>query len=454
MDVVFFHAAVPELWAKFQTSLNTLLKTAAGGELSDVEALARALIDVRKTTVKQPETLRAFKKAVSDAAHNGTCSESCMHEVVVPFLARLVLDLPRIFLEGLNMLVKSNTCQIYLTRRQCAALIAADFFGALPNTAAQSRHGKLDLPTFSFDFILECQPAKAACLLCYFYQISVASPEFLEQVVSFSRRVETFDPEFWTGLQKPLLAARVIERGAIEQSTGNLQADFANEYLGGGALFGGNVQEEIRFNICTECCVGMLLCEKSEYNEAIFIVGTRQYSTYSGYGGSFAFAGPCPFDQRGEIADGKGRVGPHIVALDALMGPGDMQYQEGLILREVFKAYIACLGDLAEGEGPRQIAFATGNWGCGMFGGDPMLKSLIQWLAASAADRELEYFPFGDDRVADLPRIIEAIQASNARCCDLYAYLQGHTRGQVFDRIYETATRCRDDKTCTETGAR
>lgn len=28
---------------------------------------------------------------------------------------------------------------------------------------------------------------------------------------------------------------------------------------------------------------------------------------------------------------------------------------------------------------------ATGNWGCGAFGGDPHLKSLMQWMAASYA---------------------------------------------------------------------
>lgn len=29
------------------------------------------------------------------------------------------------------------------------------------------------------------------------------------------------------------------------------------------------------------------------------------------------------------------------------------------------------------------IGIATGNWGCGAFGGDPEIKSMIQWLAAS-----------------------------------------------------------------------
>lgn len=29
------------------------------------------------------------------------------------------------------------------------------------------------------------------------------------------------------------------------------------------------------------------------------------------------------------------------------------------------------------------VGIATGNWGCGAFGGDPEIKSIIQWLAAS-----------------------------------------------------------------------
>ena len=43
---------------------------------------------------------------------------------------------------------------------------------------------------------------------------------------------------------------------------------------------------------------------------------------------------------------------------------------------------------------------ATGNWGCGAFGGDPQLKSMLQWMAVSAAGRaEMIYFPFSDKRM-------------------------------------------------------
>lgn len=35
------------------------------------------------------------------------------------------------------------------------------------------------------------------------------------------------------------------------------------------------------------------------------------------------------------------------------------------------------------------IGIATGNWGCGAFGGDPELKAIIQWLAASQVNTVL-----------------------------------------------------------------
>ena len=41
------------------------------------------------------------------------------------------------------------------------------------------------------------------------------------------------------------------------------------------------------------------------------------------------------------------------------------------------------------------IGIATGNWGCGAFGGDPELKAIIQWLAASQVLTYIAYLvPF------------------------------------------------------------
>jgi hypothetical protein len=47
------------------------------------------------------------------------------------------------------------------------------------------------------------------------------------------------------------------------------------------------------------------------------------------------------------------------------------------------------------------VAVATGNWGCGAFGGDPHLKSLLQLMAAAEAGRDVAYFTFKNKKLRD-----------------------------------------------------
>lgn len=54
---------------------------------------------------------------------------------------------------------------------------------------------------------------------------------------------------------------------------------------------------------------------------------------------------------------------------------------------------------------------ATGNWGCGAFGNDHILKFLQQWLAASeTAVTQLDYHTFEDPRSASLPSLARRFQ--------------------------------------------
>ena len=56
----------------------------------------------------------------------------------------------------------------------------------------------------------------------------------------------------------------------------------------------------------------------------------------------------------------------------------------------------------SDGE-PRLRPVATGNWGCGVFKGDPELKAVIQWAAASAAGCPVVvYHTFGDQRMSQV----------------------------------------------------
>ncbi len=93
----------------------------------------------------------------------------------------------------------------------------------------------------------EPEPEKLLCVLEYFR--ALASPP--TGAISIRRLVLTRapgagDPSIaatWTECDEPLRPLAVRREGAIENETGALQADFANEYIGGGVLGGGNVQE-------------------------------------------------------------------------------------------------------------------------------------------------------------------------------------------------------------------
>ena len=140
--------------------------------------------------------------------------------------------------------------------------------------------------------------------------------------------------------------------------------------------------------------MSMLFCESMDDNEAILIRGAEQFSKYKGYGGRFKYDGAHidsnPFDPQG-------RRCVSIVAIDATpqsFGVGS-QYRKENILRELNKAFcgfsFSIPGDVEE-----KRPVATGNWGCGAFGGDKELKTLIQWMATSRAGRPITYFTFHD----------------------------------------------------------
>lgn len=69
-----------------------------------------------------------------------------------------------------------------------------------------------------------------------------------------------------------------------------IKLDFANEYLGGGVLNSGCVQEEIRFVLCPELLVSLLFTERLEVNESVIIRGCERFSSYTGYGDSFEWS--------------------------------------------------------------------------------------------------------------------------------------------------------------------
>lgn len=93
-----------------------------------------------------------------------------------------------------------------------------------------------------------------------------------------------------------------------------------------------------------------------------------------------------------------GSVLSAVAAMDALDGRGldftlELQLQPELLLRELNKATAAFKPTDAEAA-ELWTSVATGNWGCGVFGGMVELKAVLQWMACSHVGRGMIYFPF------------------------------------------------------------
>ncbi|KAK7354905.1 hypothetical protein VNO80_14147 [Phaseolus coccineus] len=423
-----------------------------------------------------------------DEVMSGEESRKWFQEVV-PVLAKLLLRLPSLLethyqnphnaiftTTALRLLDSQQPGIIFLSQELIAGLLCCSFFCVFP---VKDRHVK-HLPMINFDKLFSTlyenysqkQENKIWCIIHYFQRISAKMPK---GIVSFERKVLHLkndstqiscpDANFWSTSSVPLCRFEVHSSGLIEdQSSEVVEVDFADEYLGGGALGWGCVQEEIRFMICPELIAGMLFLPAMADNEAIEVVGVERFSSYTGYASSFRFSGDY-VDER-EV-DTLGRRKTTIVAIDALRRAGTRQYRANFLLREINKAFCGFLylckyqlyqkklqengcsfalfeaatstsmetsegkfsnhettnsqNDYLRMDQGNNIGVATGNWGCGVFKGDPEVKTIIQWLAVSQARRPfIAYYTFGLKALQSLDEVAHCILSERWTVGDLW----------------------------------
>jgi len=236
---------------------------------------------------------------------------------------------------------------------------------------------------------------------------------------------------------------------AIEDGWNTLQIDFANKYLGGGVLNTGCIQEEIRFMISPECLLGLLFTEVMTHNEAIIIKGVEQFSKYTGYSFGFKYAGN--FDHAREAPKSAKRDQTVIVAIDAVRLTSPLkQFLPGKMLREIFKAYVGFSVPPKDMDAPKSSGFkviSTGNWGCGAFGGDVSLKSMLQWIAATKAGRVTHYYPYGDVGCDALPRVVRTLQEQKVTVSQLWEELKKYCESIESVYSYHSSPERDDDAT-------
>ncbi|XP_028651315.1 poly(ADP-ribose) glycohydrolase isoform X1 [Erpetoichthys calabaricus] len=318
-----------------------------------------------------------------------------LFESLLPDMVNLAIRLPKLCTQPIPLLKAKMNHSITMSQEQISCLLANAFFCTFPRRSSRKSEYS-NYPEINFNRLFEGSATKKReklkTLICYFRRITEKKPTGL---VTFTRQSLSSFPK-WESSKTLLTRLHITSEGTIEdQGYGMLQVDFANRFVGGGVTGSGLVQEEIRFIINPELIVSRLFTEALEQNECLIITGVERFSNYKGYAESYRWSGSYNDDT---LRDNWQRRCTEIVAIDALKFRRFLeQFTPEKIRRELNKAYC---GFARPSEKSKKLpAVATGNWGCGAFGGDTRLKALLQIMAAAEAGRDVAYFTFNDTQL-------------------------------------------------------
>jgi len=343
-------------------------------------------------------------------------------------MARYVLESAETFGGGdIPVLHTGSTASVAFTAKQCVTIVSIGFFNAWPfRTEVDPR---VALPHMNFSQLLGpsspdrlgSQIAKLRCLVNY---VLVRTETYVDPWGGSG-----WEHEFWpdvvvtrrhlaTGFDRvlELRGSRTVKKTSaafypagsmtedavshpddphgrgtdVKYAFVGTEVDFAAAYLGGGILGRGAVQEEIRFAQCPDLLAARLVCARLAPEDAVVVEGFDVTNVTSGYARALRYEATHRHGSPDSIESHT------LIAIDAVnygLDIDDSQFTEARILREVAKAYTGFFDNRYPDNRPAQ-AISTGNWGAGAFRGDPLLKVAIQVVAATLANRSLDYFTF------------------------------------------------------------
>lgn len=391
-------------WSHIETLLSA-------GDVQDAASLQRLLESCRMSIHGNDSELplHAFLSACSSFSANGVD----VYGALLPAILNEAIRAARKEITFPAILDAAGEVRVPLA--QCRAFLALAFFGVLPDYDCNAPC--IDL-VHLYASSRPVAVARVQCLLEYFRRTLVIGYEPEGELVVQRVQLPTTTPD-WERCDAVLRGSDLeIVPVCIEDTNARTHLDFANKRLHLGRMCASATQEEILFSIRPGLLVAMLIVGATplKANEAVIIDGARRYSRYSGYSSSFQYAGP--YEPESEP--------PSILAIDALVAHKEIaQFEQSAVIRDFNKAWLG----FSVSSGP----IATGLWGCGAFGGDPALKLLQQWAAASLANKQLIFCTAGNADMLERTK----------RLCDL---LDGLTIQKGWQLISEYAVSLRKDK--------
>jgi len=259
------------------------------------------------------------------------------------------------------------------------------------------------------------------CLLSYFTLTANTPPR--EGEIMLTRKSEVKSSTSWRESTSQVSVIQHTPRSRVEKDTsGSLLVAFPDPQMGGSALYGSNTQmglEEITLCLYPESLVGALVCMPGIDHslldgEAVVVQGVERFSEIEGRHHNFKWLGDV------QVATGV----RNIACMDPSPFPiGEAprrQYRSEALCRECNKA--CCAFKITSPDD----GVSTGEWGTGVKGGDPDLKAVVQWLAASEAGMLMNYHSYGpedDKRGLSIAWLAEAAREANITVGTVWGWL-------------------------------
>ena len=394
-----------ELLVPFWDVLTTLLST------TTVDSPA-ALIDLLETIAVirrgRSDTDYGFlKRHLSTSDHE---TQSSFFNQVWPVLKDLAVEMPSLFAGSRIPILGKNQTEAIFSRRQVACLVVHQFLCTL--TAPTWQDGFQD---FHIWYSLEQPHAKVvdAYLVALFHYFSRIAE--IDQALPLDYDVErwpityslhTYDDQpipdtgctTLSNLTVLILAEDRTSTSVLGLPDGAAVIS-ANKFIGFGRT---GTQEERYVGASPECCPAVLITPPLEDDQVLVVTGPEAMVVIGGNGRDARCAEILDPKKTMDLAEHhrhwKQRT---MLFMDALeldlldREKGLPDLQPGNVDRELRKAYTAIQSYKRSNRAAYSTIY-TGYWGCGTFGGNVGVKSLIQWCAASFAGCDLRFICSGE----------------------------------------------------------
>ncbi|CEJ93467.1 hypothetical protein VHEMI09053 [[Torrubiella] hemipterigena] len=359
------------LWRLIENVLDQPVHSSS--DLSDVLSTISHLVRGSDGAAGDYGTLKGVVESIGESFYTQTW----------PQIRRCALDMPKVFANSSLDILEPGK-RLRLSREQAASLVAHQFLCTLAAPSWRAEY---------YDFSIwydsnQRHPVAAeiyiTTVLTYFRDMSQLDGAVVLEYSLHALPVDFSSEQFLDAPLSPLTVTSVpqftteLEELAFQQSSGAVVVS-ANKDIGFGQSA---TQEELFVGNCPEACPAVLVTPTLKPDQVLVVEGAAPMLRITGQRRDISWTPLPPEDRRG------GRL----LFMDALE-IDELDADDGILVdlkpfsvdRELQKAYTAFSSWLQQSNS----TVWTGLWGCGAFNGDPTVKMIILWMAASMAGRNL-----------------------------------------------------------------